>query len=196
MFLMADKTKFVKLFSVNKVFLIFIFLPRVFLRLIFIGILLLFCSCIKEEPYLYDKVGFDPGGRDQNIGNPDQINKSSVPSYSNQVYPSGAVQQYSAPAQPYQTPYAAQPYYQQQQQYQYQQPPQNYQQQQYYQRQPYQQQNPTVGGSRYYANPYAIPPSAQYPNNYDADQYYVPPAYYNNVEPQQTQSSILNSIQY
>ncbi|MBP7709553.1 MAG: hypothetical protein KA100_00600 [Rickettsiales bacterium] len=49
---------------------------------------------------------------------------------------------------------------------------------------PYSQQ----GGSRYYSNPYAIPPSTQYPN-YDADQYYVPPTYYNNVEtlPQKNQ---------
>lgn len=69
-----------------------------------------------------------------------------------------------------QVPYqqAPQPYYYQQ--------PQSY----YPPVAPYQPQ----GGSRYYSNPYAIPPSSQYPY-YDADQYYVPPTYYNNVERQQ-----------
>lgn len=56
----------------------------------------------------------------------------------------------------------------------------------YYQQQP--QAYPYYGqapGSRFYSNPYAIPPSAstQY-QYYDADQYYVPPTYQNNVEPQ------------
>ncbi len=39
-------------------------------------------------------------------------------------------------------------------------------------------------GSRFYSNPYAIPPSTQYPY-YDADQYYVPPTYYRNIEQDQ-----------
>ncbi len=43
-----------------------------------------------------------------------------------------------------------------------------------YQRVPYSKQR---GGSRYYSNPYAIPPSSRY-NVYDADHYYVPPSYY------------------
>lgn len=57
----------------------------------------------------------------------------------------------------------------------------------YYQAQP--QPYPYYGqanaGSRFYSNPYAIPPSAstQY-QYYDADQYYVPPTYQNNVESQ------------
>ena len=87
----------------------------------------------------------------------------TVPNYGNQGY---------VPAQPrYQQ---QQPYYQQQQPY--------YQQQQY--RSPYQQN--VVPGSRFYSNPYAIPPSTQYPQ-YDADQYYVPPTYYQNVEPEMDQ---------
>ena len=39
---------------------------------------------------------------------------------------------------------------------------------------PYQYQQPA---SRYYNNPYAMPPQNQYPY-YDGDQYYVPPTYY------------------
>lgn len=83
----------------------------------------------------------------------------TVPNYGNQGY---------VPTQPV---YQQQPYYQQQQPY--------YQQQQY--RSPYQQR--VVPGSRFYSNPYAIPPSTQYPQ-YDADQYYVPPTYYQNIEPE------------
>lgn len=87
------------------------------------------------------------------------------------------------------------PYYYQQQQYQ---PPQ-YQPQPYYYyppqpqyKQPYQQQPYGGAGSRFYSNPYAIPPSPQY-QQYDADQYYVPPTYYNNVEPQPAANKIINS---
>lgn len=71
--------------------------------------------------------------------------------------------------------YVAQPPYQQQYQQAY--PPQQIPYQQY--QVPYQQP-----GSRFYSNPYAIPP-AQYYQNYDSDQYYVPPTYSNAVEPQQ-----------
>lgn len=70
----------------------------------------------------------------------------------------GAVPNYyyrNAPAASYGNPYQQQaPYY----------PPQ----------QPYQQ---APGGSRFYSDPYAIPPAAYYPT-YDADQYYVPPSSY------------------
>ncbi len=71
--------------------------------------------------------------------------------------------------QPYQQPYP--PQYQQAPQ----QAPYYYPQQQSY--------YPPQGGSRFYSNPYAIPATTQYPY-YDADQYYVPPTYYNNLEPQ------------
>lgn len=55
----------------------------------------------------------------------------------------------------------------------------------YYQPQQHQLYPYYDAGSRFYANPYAIPPSGsnQY-QYYDADQYYVPPTYQNNVEPQ------------
>lgn len=55
----------------------------------------------------------------------------------------------------------------------------SYYQQQQQRYQPYNGQG--YGGSRYYSNPYAIPPQGAYPN-YDADQYYVPPTYYNNSD--------------
>ncbi len=48
------------------------------------------------------------------------------------------------------------------------------QQQPAYSNSPYQYQQPA---SRYYSNPYAMPPQNQYPY-YDGDQYYVPPTYY------------------
>lgn len=56
----------------------------------------------------------------------------------------------------------------------------------YYQPPAYQAPQPysPYGGpaaSRFYSNPYAIPPSTKY-QRYDADQYYVPPTRYNNVE--------------
>jgi hypothetical protein len=79
-----------------------------------------------------------------------------------------------------------------QKQYQYFQPTnkQNYPkqttQQQYYQQSPYYQQrqnyynssyqrNAVIPGSRNYSDPYAIPPSSDNQQYYDADQFYVPP---------------------
>jgi hypothetical protein len=76
--------------------------------------------------------------------------------------------------------------------YYYQQPqvPNSYQQRQPYyyqqQQQQYAPQNYGVPASRYYSNPYAIPPSNSY-QRYDADQYYVPPNYYQNIESPQQQ---------
>ncbi len=67
--------------------------------------------------------------------------------------------------------------YQQQQQYQPQGLPQDgyyYSPKSPYQSSPYQYQQPA---SRYYSNPYAMPPQNQYPY-YDGDQYYVPPTSY------------------
>ena len=84
---------------------------------------------------------------------------TTIPQYGNQGY--------VPPAPRYQKPYYQQnPYY-------------HTPQPQY--RSPY--QRGVVPGSRFYSNPYAIPPSNQYPQ-YDADQYYVPPTYYQNVEPE------------
>jgi len=72
----------------------------------------------------------------------------------------------------YQPPYQ-QPVYQQPQQY-YQQPAPYYS--------PYQNVAP---GSRFYSNPYAIPPAQYSSPQYDSDQYYVPPTSYENIERQQ-----------
>ncbi|MES2961773.1 MAG: hypothetical protein V4694_05255 [Pseudomonadota bacterium] len=79
-------------------------------------------------------------------------------------------QQYYRPQQQYQPPQYAPPQYQQPSPYYYQQQPTYYQ--------PYQQVTP---GSRFYSNPYAIPPSTQ-SQYYDSDQYYVPPTSSNNIE--------------
>ncbi len=65
----------------------------------------------------------------------------------------------------------------------------------YYQPQPYPYQAPQQNyqqqilppGSRFYSNPYAIPPAEYYPPQYDVDQYYVPPTYSNNIEPPMVQ---------
>lgn len=54
-------------------------------------------------------------------------------------------------------------------------------QQPYYQQQPYvqQYQQPYVNpGSRFYSNPYAIPPSNYSPYSYDSDHYYQAPNSY------------------
>ncbi len=41
----------------------------------------------------------------------------------------------------------------------------------------------SAAGSRFYSNPYDIPPAGDYPEQYsDADDYYVPPNYYGNGE--------------
>ena len=121
-------------------------------------------SCTSSE-HLYDRPGFDPGTIPKEATN-DGLSKIAPDYYYHQPAP--------YQPQPYYSPQTPQAYappqvaYQPQPQYYY--PPQNYQ--------PQGQQ----GGSRFYSNPYAIPPATQYPN-YDADQYYVPPAYVNNIEP-------------
>ena len=57
--------------------------------------------------------------------------------------------------------------------------------QNYYPKPYYQQQYPKKPNSRAYSNPYAFP--QQYsPPLYDADQYYVPPTQYYNIEKPQT----------
>ncbi|MFM7620017.1 MAG: hypothetical protein ACKO47_00225 [Alphaproteobacteria bacterium] len=137
-----------------------------------IGNLMLILSSCSSSPYLYDRPGFESGSvppQEQGIEGQNRV----APDY----------------------------YYRQQSPYPYQGQPQNYQPNQPY---PYNQQYgqggmqsqgyppPQYGspyqvypsaGSRYYSNPYAIPASPYYPQ-YDADQYYVPPAYYG-VENQQ-----------
>lgn len=127
--------------------------------------LCLFCLVIalasgcSSDQFLYDKTGFD-AGQSPGISNPNAPVKIAPDYYYHQ--PNYSQQQYQQQQAPY--------YYPQQSPYYYP-APQNY--------------NPygNVGGSRFYSNPYAIPPANQYPN-YDADQYYVPPSYSNNIEPQ------------
>ena len=133
-------------------------------------VVMFFVSSCSSSPYLYDRPGFESGSvppQEQGIEGQNRV----APDY----------------------------YYRQQSPYPYQGQPQNYQQNQPY---PYNQQYNQGGmqggmqsqgyppaqygspyqvypsaGSRYYSNPYAIPASPYYPQ-YDADQYYVPPAYY------------------
>lgn len=111
-------------------------------------------SC-SSSPYLYDKTGFDPQTAVQNPPDPNGPVRVAPDYY------------YRQPAYPQAYYYPPQPQPQQQQPYM----------QQGYAPQPY----PAQAGSRFYSNPYAFQPNGYYPN-YDADQYYVPPAYYNNIE--------------
>jgi hypothetical protein len=137
-----------------------IFKSKLFLVVLF-GIFLIITSC-QRDPSLYDRAGFDPGttppqdqGFDgQNRVAPDyyyrQQSQNPYPPSQQGNYPQGNYPQGNYPSnQGYQ-------------------PPQQY-------GSPYQVY--PAPGSRYYSNPYAIPASPYYPQ-YDADQYYVPPAYY------------------
>lgn len=161
-------------------------LSRALLCVSIFGFSCLLFSCTKD-PYLYDRAGFEAGNRPKNV----QINENSPTKvapdyyYRQQAPNQGYGQQYQPPQPPqpqqqYQQ-YAPQGYnpapQQYSQPYQYQQQPSYYPPQGYGQ-QGYQQVTP---GSRFYSNPYAIPPSTNYPY-YDADQYYVPPSYSANAE--------------
>ncbi|NBX52935.1 MAG: hypothetical protein EBT63_04725 [Proteobacteria bacterium] len=119
-------------------------------------------SCTSRDKYdneeLYNSVGFDPGTAPKTNQNPVKIS----PDY---YYKQAQVGMGQQPQ--YQPPYQPQP--------QYQNPP--YPSQYYppsYSSPPY-QVYPNAG-SRFYSNPYAIPPSPYY-QQYDVDQYYVPPTY-------------------
>ncbi|MDX2083496.1 MAG: hypothetical protein SFV53_05885 [Rickettsiales bacterium] len=157
---------------------------------IFYLILLLFVtSCFGGDPYLYDRTGFDENTRPVVMPNP----KTNFGANSGANFGANAGASFEAVNSPPQ-------YYRQDlprpSNYQgvYQQLPQTYvtPYQQNYQPMPqpvyaappipsYPNQYQAVGGSRYYSNPYSIPPS-NYNQYYDGDQYYVPPTYYNNVE--------------
>lgn len=115
-------------------------------------------SC-GRDPYLYDRTGFDENARPVVAPNPNAVN-ASAPDYYRQPYPPQYYQQ-SSPYNSYPPVY-----------------------QQYPQGAPYQTLQYQGGGSRYYSNPYAIPPAAPNYQRYDVDQYYVPPTYYNNIEQQ------------
>lgn len=134
-------------------------------------LLLVVSSCSKSDPYLYDRTGFDRDARPVVAPNPNV--KTSSPEYYQQQPPYGSGYQQAPQAYapiPYQPQYPA------------------------YGQPVYPQQYPQQGGSRYYSNPYAIPPSNNYyPQRYDVDQYYVPPTYYNNIEPNQRGSHVNSS---
>ena len=142
-----------------------------------INLLLVFClailsSCSSDKydnDNLYSSVGFDQGSLpmagQQKIA-PDYFYRQAQGAMGAGGYPQGG----QAPAYPQQQ-YQAQPQYPQQQ---YQPQPQQYYPQTYGSVAPY-QVYPNAG-SRFYSNPYAIPPSPYYPQ-YDVDQYYVPPTY-------------------
>lgn len=141
------------------------FIVKFFYFLTFVNLLIL-ASCASDKydnDALYNSVGFDQGsapnmGQGQQKIAPDYFYRQAQGGMGVGM-PQGGAPQYLQ-QQPYQMP---QPY----------QPP-----QQYY--------PPTYGsapyqvypnaGSRFYSNPYAIPPSPYYPQ-YDVDQYYVPPTY-------------------
>lgn len=123
------------------------------IKLITIIFLFALTACYKDDPYLYDRVGFDQDGRPVVAPNPNAPVRVTPDYYYRQpTYPS------------------------------------------YYQAQPYRQNayQGDYGGSRYYSNPYAMPPQQNYPY-YDGDQYYVPPTYYNNAEPYPKNSSYLST---
>ena len=143
------------------------------------GVLLSGCSHDKyDNETLYNSVGFEPGSapvldprakyssdyyyRQAQIGN-GQMGNGQMGGAQPMMY------QGQMPSAQYQAPYPAQYY-----------PPS-------YSSPPY-QVYPNAG-SRFYSNPYAIPPSPYY-QQYDADQYYVPPTYSHGME----QSGNRNSL--
>lgn len=128
-------------------------------------------SACSNDPYLYDRTGFDEGTRPVVASNPNALVQNPPDYYRQPQYHQGYQQPaYRQPRPNYQQPIYAQP--------------------------PYQQpQYPTAGGSRYYSNPYAIAPQPYqgYSPYYDGDQYYTPPTYYNNIEPSQRSAPGNNS---
>lgn len=108
---------------------------------------------------LYNAVGFDQGS----VPNGGSGQQKIAPDYFYRQAQGGMGGNYQGQVAPMQQ-MAPQPYPQYPQQYY---PP-------TYGSAPY-QVYPNAG-SRFYSNPYAIPPSPYYPQ-YDVDQYYVPPTY-------------------
>ena len=146
--------------------------------ILFLFLLLNFASlsnCASDKydnDNLYSSVGFDQGSmpmQGQQKVTPDYFYRQAQGAMGGGAYPQGGgapaypQQQYQQPQQPPQYPPQYQP-----------QPQQQYYPQTYGTVSPY-QVYPNAG-SRFYSNPYAIPPSPYYPQ-YDVDQYYVPPTY-------------------
>ena len=148
-----------------------ILFPKFFILLF--SIFLITTSC-RSDPSLYDRAGFDPGTVPPQEPNLEGQNRLA-PDYYYRQQNQNPQQQGNYPQQ--QGNYPQGNYPQQQGNY-----PQGNYPQGNYQYPPAQQygspyQVNSAPGSRYYSNPYAIPASPYYPQ-YDADQYYVPPAYY------------------
>jgi len=136
-----------------------------FIILIFSVLIIFFNNSCSRDKYdneeLYNSVGFDPGTSPSNgIGGsnipPDYYYRQAQMGMNQPSYPPMAPNYAPQQAVAYPAPYQAQYY-----------PPS-------YASPPY-QVYPNAG-SRFYSNPYAIPPSPYY-QQYDADQYYVPPTY-------------------
>ena len=142
--------------------------------------LVMFSSCSSDKydnDSLYSSVGFEQGSmpmQGQQKVAPDYFYRQAQGAMGGGAYPQGGgapaypQQQYQQPQQPPQYPPQYQP-----------QPQQQYYPQTYGTVAPY-QVYPNAG-SRFYSNPYAIPPSPYYPQ-YDVDQYYVPPTYSYGIE--------------
>lgn len=142
------------------------------IRLLLFFLLVMQVSSCSNDQYLYDRPGFEAGGVPQQTQGIEGQNRVAPDYYYRQ----------QGGAYPYQ---GGQPNYQY--------PPVQYPNQGYQPNMQYgspYQVYPSAG-SRYYSNPYAIPPSPYYPQ-YDADQYYVPPAYYG-IENQQNSMQKPNS---
>jgi len=138
-----------------------------------------------KSGYLYDKVGFDIGGAPKGQMNPEPAISAVAPDYyyRQPAYQSQSYNSLDPRFAQAQQPYGVQQPYQGQVRQQPVQP--------YYQQQPQQQpravhyqMQQSAPGSRLYSDPYAIPPAPQAPR-YDADQFYTPPSYQNNMEQQQ-----------
>lgn len=142
------------------------------IKFLIIFVLAILQSCASDKydnDSLYSSVGFDQGSMpmqgQQKIA-PDYFYRQAQGTIGGGAYPQGGPPAY--PQQQFQPQqYQGQPQYQPPQ-------PQQYYPQTYGSVAPY-QVYPNAG-SRFYSNPYAIPPSPYYPQ-YDVDQYYVPPTY-------------------
>lgn len=150
------------------------------MKLLFAALIVGFVFSCSSDPYLYDTPGFGKNDLPRNPpANPNGIMKVVPDYYYRQQNPTTPL--HNAPARGgYQIPVApvpAKPYNG------------SSGTQQYYYPQgqghiPQARQGRGVSpGSRFYSNPYAIPPSGNAYPYYDSDQYYTPPIYYNNVEP-------------
>ena len=148
----------------SKILYLFLFLNIVFLS-----------SCSRDKydnETLYNSVGFDQGsmpnsGAGQQKIAPDYFYRQAQGGMGGGAMPNPGYQpqyQQQMPQQQYYPPnYASPPY----------------------------QVYPNAG-SRFYSNPYAIPPSPYYPQ-YDVDQYYVPPTYSYGMEQSGSPSNRSNS---